>query len=423
MAPMWNSFAVRMAGRLRRGNGLRFSRFAGASILALLASSTTLAICDGLLHLPSLAAAVLSWLAGTVVSYVLTRWAWERRGRPDVLRETLPFLGISVIVIVVVGLATKLGYAIAADLSLRGAEHVAVVECVFVAANFGTFLARFAIFHRLLFRTRGPVTTYCELTVTYCGLGFCGMNGRTREPVPTNVASIAAADTVMAPRLERLAGASNYTDWIFEHVEPHLGSEVLEIGAGHGTFTELLSARADRVVATDVAERCVDLLRERFARDERVTVVEGSTETLAGTARFDSAVLINVLEHIKDDDGALLDLASALRPGGRLVLWVPAFNLLYSDWDRQVGHYRRYRKGPLGAQLTRAGYEVTEIRYVNSAGALAWLVLARMMHKIPSSQGRVSFFNSYCVPVLRRLEKKRGAPFGQSVLAVATWPG
>ncbi|MCL2585687.1 MAG: class I SAM-dependent methyltransferase [Streptosporangiales bacterium] len=239
------------------------------------------------------------------------------------------------------------------------------------------------------------------------------------------MASVAAADMVMAPRLERLAGASNYTNWIFEHVDPHLGADVLEVGAGHGTFTELLSARAARVVATDVSERCADLLRMRFVNDERVTVLEGSADAAAGAgmAQFDSAVLINVLEHIKDDDGALLDLAAALKPGGRLILWVPAFQLLYSDWDRQIGHYRRYRKGALRAQLTRAGYEVTGIRYVNSAGALAWLVLARIMRRIPSSQGRVSFFNSYCVPVLRCLEKKWGAPFGQSVFAVATWPG
>ncbi|MCL2585688.1 MAG: hypothetical protein FWE35_24915 [Streptosporangiales bacterium] len=123
--------------------------------MALLASTTTLSVCDGLLHLSSTVAAVVSWFAGSVVSYVLTRWAWSRKGKPDVLRETLPFLGISVLVIGVVGLATKLGYAIAADLRLHGVEHVAVVEFVFVVANFGTFLTRFVVFHHVLFKNRG----------------------------------------------------------------------------------------------------------------------------------------------------------------------------------------------------------------------------------------------------------------------------
>jgi SAM-dependent methyltransferase len=255
-------------------------------------------------------------------------------------------------------------------------------------------------------------------------LWFAGMGVRLPRSGRAGVASIADADTEMAPRLDSLANADNYTSWIFGLVEPHLGDEVLEVGAGHGTFTEILRARGTRVVATDVADRCADLLRARFAGDAGVSVVQGGTEAVAGMPPFDCAVLINVLEHIKDDDGALLDLAAALKPGGRVILWVPAFQLLYCDFDRKVGHYRRYRKGALRAQLTNAGYDVTDIRYVNSAGALAWLVLGRLMGQAPAGgQDRVQFYDSYFVPVLRRLEGRRGVPFGQSVFAVATWPG
>jgi len=243
-----------------------------------------------------------------------------------------------------------------------------------------------------------------------------------RSGTPT-VASVAAADVELAETLDNLDGADNYAAWIFEQVEPHLGDAVLEVGAGHGTFTEILSARGARVVATDVSQRCADVLRERFAGDERVTVVHGGADAVAGLPPFDSAVLINVLEHIPDDDGALSDLATTLKPGGRLILWVPAFQLLYSDFDRKIGHHRRYRKGELRAQLTRAGYEVAEIRYVNSVGALAWLVVARLMHRAPTGGASVKIYDSYFVPVLKRLEGRRGAPFGQSVFAVATWPG
>lgn len=143
--------------RLRTTIGIRFSRFAGASIVAFLASTTALSVCDGLLHLSSTAAALISWLSGVSVSYILTRWAWGRKDRPNVLRETLPFLAISALVVLVLSLATKLGYGIAADLHLRGPRHVAVVESVFVIANFGTFLMRFVIFHHVLFKDRAQV--------------------------------------------------------------------------------------------------------------------------------------------------------------------------------------------------------------------------------------------------------------------------
>jgi 2-polyprenyl-3-methyl-5-hydroxy-6-metoxy-1,4-benzoquinol methylase len=84
----------------------------------------------------------------------------------------------------------------------------------------------------------------------------------------------------------------------------------------------------------------------------RVTVLQGSTAAVAGLPPFDSAVLINVLEHIDDDDGALRELPATLKPGGRLILRVPALALPYSDFDRKIGHYRRYRMAGLRAQLS-----------------------------------------------------------------------
>ncbi len=237
------------------------------------------------------------------------------------------------------------------------------------------------------------------------------------------MAGVAAADVELADTLDNLDGAGNYADWILAQVEPHLGPNVLEVGAGHGTFTEMLSARGYHVVATDVSGRCAGILRDRFAADERVTVVPGGAEAVAGMPLHDAAVLINVLEHIPDDDAVLRQLGAALKPGGRLILWVPAYQALYSDFDRKIGHYRRYTKTALRDQLIRAGYDVPEIRYHNTVGALAWLVVARLLHRDPTGGAPVKVYDSLFVPVLKRLEGTWGAPFGQSVFAVATWPG
>jgi protein-L-isoaspartate O-methyltransferase len=250
------------------------------------------------------------------------------------------------------------------------------------------------------------------------------MMSRLIRKKPGGVASVAAADAKLAETLDNLDGADNYARWILEMVEPHMGREVLEIGAGHGTFTGLLSERADRVAATDVSERCVGIIRERFADDPRVTVVHGGgAEAAAELPPFDSAVMINVLEHIEDDEGVLRELTAALKRGGRLILWVPAFTLLYSDFDKKIGHYRRYRVAGLKAQLTAAGYKVDIIRYVNSVGALAWLITARLLHRAPTGGLLVRIYDTCFVPVLKRVERKWRTPFGQSVFAVATWPG
>ena len=136
--------------------GIRFVRFAGAAVAALTATEVALTLCNGVFHLTSTPAALISWFAGAVVSYALSRWAWNRRGRPDVLRETLPFWAISVVVIVLLTLANKLGYRSAAWLHLTGARHVLWVDFVWLLANFGTFLLRFTILHYVLFADRAP---------------------------------------------------------------------------------------------------------------------------------------------------------------------------------------------------------------------------------------------------------------------------
>ena len=237
------------------------------------------------------------------------------------------------------------------------------------------------------------------------------------------MASVGLADVELADTLDNLDGADNYADWILAQVEPHLGQDVLEVGAGHGTFTKMLSARGYRVVATDVSERCVGILRDRFAADERVTVVPGGAGAVAGMPLHDAAVLINVLEHIPDDDAVLRELGAALKPGGRLILWVPAYQALYSEFDRKIGHHRRYTKKGLREQLTRAGYVGPELRYHNTVGALAWLIVARLLRRDPTGGAPVKVYDSLFVPVLKRLEGTWGAPFGQSVFAVASWPG
>jgi SAM-dependent methyltransferase len=238
-----------------------------------------------------------------------------------------------------------------------------------------------------------------------------------RARAHTDRASFSEADIELAETLDSLDEATNYANWIFELLEPYLGAHVLEVGAGHGTFTARL-ARERTVVATELSPRSIAELRDRFRSRSDVVVLATDVPGAASDGPYDAAVLINVLEHIDDDAAALRELASMLRPGGRLILWVPAFESLYSDFDRRIGHYRRYRLGDLRSKLSTAGFEVAELRYVNSVGAVAWWVFARRLRRNPTSPGSAKLFDRVAVPVVRRLEGKLKPPFGQSVFAV-----
>jgi putative flippase GtrA len=145
----------RLVMKLRTKVGVRFTRFVGVAAASLATSEILLSICNGVLHMTATPTALIATFGGAAVSYVLSRWAWERKGRPDILRETLPFWVISAMVWVILWLATKFGYHLASWMGLHhGVKHVLVVDAVYLAANVVTFALRFLIFHYVLFADR-----------------------------------------------------------------------------------------------------------------------------------------------------------------------------------------------------------------------------------------------------------------------------
>jgi putative flippase GtrA len=163
MALAQNRFFAPLWSRLRTKVGVRFTRFAGVAIASLATSEIALTLCNGVFHLSATPAAIIAWFAGAVVSYVLSRWAWERKGKPDVLRETVPFWVISAMVIVILTLATKFAYHAAAWMGLHGIKHVLFVDFIYLVANLCTFLLRFVLFHYVLFADR---TTAARVAAT-----------------------------------------------------------------------------------------------------------------------------------------------------------------------------------------------------------------------------------------------------------------
>ena len=151
MALVTNRLGETITRKARSKLGIRFGRFAVAAIAAFATTEVTYTICAGLMNLTSTWSTLIAWFSGALVSYVLSRWAWKRKGRPNLLTETLPFWVVSAMVIVILELANKFGYHSAGWMQLRGAERVLYLDAVYGVANVGTFLLRFLFFHYVLF--------------------------------------------------------------------------------------------------------------------------------------------------------------------------------------------------------------------------------------------------------------------------------
>jgi putative flippase GtrA len=151
MALVTNRISDTLTRKVRGKLGVRFGRFAVAALAAFATTEVVFTICAGPLGLSATWATLIAWFSGALVSYILSRWAWKRKGRPSLLKETLPFWVVSAMVVAILTLANKFGYHSAGWMRLTGAERVLYLDAVYGVANLGTFVLRFLFFHYVLF--------------------------------------------------------------------------------------------------------------------------------------------------------------------------------------------------------------------------------------------------------------------------------
>lgn len=219
--------------------------------------------------------------------------------------------------------------------------------------------------------------------------------------------------------LEELSSAVRYREYLFELMSPYCGTSILEVGAGYGDFIAHF-ADTHRLIVTDTEDECLSVLRRRFEGHGHVEIRRLDVMNPVSIDNpVDTVLAINVLEHIEDDIGALKHMTQALRPHGRLVIFVPAYPALYGDFDRAVGHVRRYTPHSLRTSVEDAGLTVLELRPVNFIGGIAWWLAVRLGRSMRPRPSIVRIYDRILVPIVRFIERRIRPPFGQSLLCVA----
>jgi SAM-dependent methyltransferase len=220
-----------------------------------------------------------------------------------------------------------------------------------------------------------------------------------------------------------MAAATNYADWTFDLFAPLVRGAVLEVGCGIGTFTRRLAhdPRVTRLVSIDISAPAV--ARARAAVDDPAVELH-TADVMEMSGVFDLVVCMNVLEHIEDHAGALRHMLNLLAPGGTLFLLVPAHQWLYSSFDRESGHWRRYNKRGMQRLLDHSSAgTLVHLRqfYFNSIGAVGYGVVYKVLRKAPRADAgaEIGWFDRVVVPIQRRLEG-RAMPFGISLVSIIT---
>ena len=174
--------------------------------------------------------------------------------------------------------------------------------------------------------------------------------------------------------LEAAARLNSFYRWITENFRPYLRGHGAEIGAGIGTYSEYLRPHFDTLDVIEPSPGQHEALLAKFADDASVRIYSETIEryqTRVGENAIDAVCMVNVLEHIEEDERALAVLNRLIGNGGHLCIFVPAMPFLYSKFDESIGHFRRYTKPELVGKFEAAGFEVVDVKYMDMIGILA----------------------------------------------------
>lgn len=193
--------------------------------------------------------------------------------------------------------------------------------------------------------------------------------------------------------------------------------QILDFGAGIGTLSLLL--RDVYGIKADCLE-----IDENQAKEVRLRGFRCFTNIQDLDKTYSFVFMSNVLEHIDDDVEILIQIREKiLKPHGCLAIYVPAFQCLFSDADRRVGHFRRYAKGELENKIKVAGFTIRESRYIDSLGYLSLFILKYILRSQPTLQKAapvIQLYDRFIFPVSRLLDSLGMKKFaGKNILLIA----
>ena len=207
--------------------------------------------------------------------------------------------------------------------------------------------------------------------------------------------------------LDALEQAPRFNCWMYQTIQMHLGTRIAELGSGRGNLSKLLKEGAN-VLVTDNREEYLEELRARWGhlpnvRVRRLDLLNADDYAILKEFKVDTVVCLNVLEHIEDDVSVLRRLYQVLPPGCKVVFLVPFNPRLYSRFDEEIGHFRRYRKTELEEKLRAAGLKVETQFYFNKAGVIAWWLGNTLFHQRCITAWQLKIYN-LLTPMFRVLD-------------------
>lgn len=215
----------------------------------------------------------------------------------------------------------------------------------------------------------------------------------------------------------------NYNHWIYNNIQNFIGNNILEVGAGIGNLTDFIMFK-DKLTLIDIDQHYVNYLNAKYSFRGKSnfsafkTDIQDIKSSPLAINTYDTIICLNILEHLKNDRKAVENMSALLQPGGRLIILVPALNILHGSMDVSFGHYRRYNKKQLKLLIQEQDLDIVKFYYLNFLGLFGWFISGRIFKNKELPENQTKLFDKL-VPFLGLAEKIFKPPLGQSLILVA----
>lgn len=230
--------------------------------------------------------------------------------------------------------------------------------------------------------------------------------------------------TYVGKDLEAMSFAVNYHRWILDRFRPFLGKRIVEVGAGTGDFSALLLETKPEMLSLIEPSAMFEQLSVRIEKSGSQsvklynTIFREAADEIREGQQPDSIIYVNVLEHIEDDAGELEAVRETLTRKGRIFIFVPALSWLYGNFDRAIGHHRRYERRELEAKCRAAGFQIVQSYYFDFAGIFPWWIKYRLLKSSNLDSSAVQIYDKLVVPFARIGEGIVRPPIGKNILLI-----
>ena len=211
--------------------------------------------------------------------------------------------------------------------------------------------------------------------------------------------------------------SKNFRNYQFSLIKKYLKNKILEIGPGNGTMVDqYISKYFSDISVSEIDKKLNKTLVKKFKNKKNVKIYKKKINEFKN--KFNSIIYSDVIEHIKDDKKEIKLALKRLNKNGHLIIMVPAFQYLYSEYDRSIGHYRRYKKSFFLNFAKKNKIKLVKTLYFDSIG-FAFLMLGKLINtKNKKSVGLGAFIWNLLVPISRVIDKVIAHSIGKSVLCV-----